>query len=680
MKRIITLLVTLLAGSLSYLYAQEQACGERRILANGSVLNGERILFADESEVFNEEYDSQYYYPETGSVTLDTGFVAKPGFSIKPSLNCNQTRPPLEELIRKYAPEIRHHPDEVFHMSSVEWFLDRAKMVNVEVFEAEGCLPLGIYCENFTGLTEGTLITENVDVNTIGNFLELDPPPALTIKPPYNSYGDINSAKVYVHVQPAYYQSEPYMHDDIEIQYWVFYPWNGEQYIAITAHEGDWEVITVVVDGGGALKYVYASQHGDHIRYLPDHDPGVLGGFDLDLNFVPGTDHPIIYSAKKSHAMYNKGGGAKRGISIPISIVSAVPTINIPWDYTSDGGEAFQSWLPDNLEIVAVHPSIKNHALNPTNPDWLNFKGFWGLYLKGPRGPVKQDLEVWNGAKRNTTYQYLREDDLPLISGAHTLNPGIDYEYSVLSSGKPEAITWTTSGPGSPLGSTDEVFTTGRVPGLQTGSIHAKKVVSYDGFEIEYDFSKEVWLGPPTANAFSLQTHVPSCFGSVSIDLHSVFTQSSVEWDWNGNLPDAILTNTEIYFEAPTDGYYSGEVSATVHNEYGSYTKTILLEFECDSYGIDLRPAPESDDSSESPDLPDDYLLYPNPAKDQLNIVLPAGKELLSAVIYTINGEEVASAKTTTISVSNLAAGVYFVEIQLADGERITKKVIVSRD
>ncbi len=104
-----------------------------------------------------------------------------------------------------------------------------------------------------------------------------------------------------------------------------------------------------------------------------------------------------------------------------------------------------------------------------------------------------------------------------------------------------------------------------------------------------------------------------------------------------------------------------------------------------------IAPVVQEETLPEIPDLPNEITLqptqekselkiYPNPAKEQLNIALPAERELLQAVLYTIHGEQVATARTTQIPVSNLAEGVYFVEIQLMDGEHITKKVIVSRE
>lgn len=72
--------------------------------------------------------------------------------------------------------------------------------------------------------------------------------------------------------------------------------------------------------------------------------------------------------------------------------------------------------------------------------------------------------------------------------------------------------------------------------------------------------------------------------------------------------------------------------------------------------------------------------IYPNPASDQLYIALPDERKLASVNVYNLQGRQVATAKSTTVSVTHLAAGMYFVQVQLTNGERITKKIIVSKD
>lgn len=73
-------------------------------------------------------------------------------------------------------------------------------------------------------------------------------------------------------------------------------------------------------------------------------------------------------------------------------------------------------------------------------------------------------------------------------------------------------------------------------------------------------------------------------------------------------------------------------------------------------------------------------ILYPNPVKDDLHIALPAKSELINIVVYNLKGERVAQSKNTTITLTSLASGIYFAEIQLSDKESIFKKIVVARD
>ena len=54
------------------------------------------------------------------------------------------------------------------------------------------------------------------------------------------------------------------------------------------------------------------------------------------------------------------------------------------------------------------------------------------------------------------------------------------------------------------------------------------------------------------------------------------------------------------------------------------------------------------------------------------------GEHISSITIYTINGKKVFSKRESleTINVTNLNAGIYFVELKDQDGKRIMKKVI----
>ena len=72
----------------------------------------------------------------------------------------------------------------------------------------------------------------------------------------------------------------------------------------------------------------------------------------------------------------------------------------------------------------------------------------------------------------------------------------------------------------------------------------------------------------------------------------------------------------------------------------------------------------------------DAFSLYPNPSSDFLNISNPNNVEIKNISVIDINGRTIKNINSaTTINVSDLNAGVYFVTIETAEGKS-TKKFI----
>lgn len=67
--------------------------------------------------------------------------------------------------------------------------------------------------------------------------------------------------------------------------------------------------------------------------------------------------------------------------------------------------------------------------------------------------------------------------------------------------------------------------------------------------------------------------------------------------------------------------------------------------------------------------------LYPNPAKDMLNIEMK--NEVKSIEIYTIQGQKVKAANQKQINTQNLAAGIYLVNITDTNNNKISKKIVI---
>lgn len=144
------------------------------------------------------------------------------------------------------------------------------------------------------------------------------------------------------------------------IVYWFFYAYNdGGPF----DHEGDWENITVHLDAQDRPTEVAFFAHGRPRVYPWD-------GIDRE------GSHPVVYSAKGSHASY-----ARPGFHL------AIPG----FDSTS-AGPKWRTW---------------RHLRNVVREDWWGYGGAWGevgeiAATTGPQGPspykIGLPLEWWDAA------------------------------------------------------------------------------------------------------------------------------------------------------------------------------------------------------------------------------------------------------------------------------------------
>jgi alpha-tubulin suppressor-like RCC1 family protein len=76
-----------------------------------------------------------------------------------------------------------------------------------------------------------------------------------------------------------------------------------------------------------------------------------------------------------------------------------------------------------------------------------------------------------------------------------------------------------------------------------------------------------------------------------------------------------------------------------------------------------------------SPSILSDFKVFPNPVRDVLNI--ETDLDIQSVEIYNIQGQKVLSSNQKQINVSDLAAGIYMVQIQDIENNIATKKVVI---
>lgn len=190
-----------------------------------------------------------------------------------------------------------------------------------------------------------------------------------------NTQGTINDNGVIDHYKSVkssydttvyYYSYTDFSTGQSVIQYWMFYAFNKGE---LNQHEGDWEMVQIVFDGGEPSWVAYSQHHsGQKASWAQVEKDG---------------DHIKVYVSRGSHANYLRSYSGKLGIAS--DIVGANGAVLNPSDYT----------LKD-LE----------------SQTWIDFEGRWGevpedeasalealiLGQAGPEGPqYREGGAMWDG-------------------------------------------------------------------------------------------------------------------------------------------------------------------------------------------------------------------------------------------------------------------------------------------
>lgn len=283
-------------------------------------------------------------------------------------------------LMQRFAPVVRLYPSDEYRPSSAEWYLQRTHMR----FHHSDCSDCQI-------LNKGAVTTFNVTTQSHRNksgwpwcshsgswqYSDLRTAPSRFFLQIPNDSAEMTTRlgapssnwTCYAHVRWAPGSSQ------YDIQYWLFYPYNGNSTAGVGAHEGDWEHVTVrVTNDGAAVSSMYFSAHDREGRWYSANQ----------LLYASGR--PVAYSAWHSHASYPWPQTWNRSFPLPA-------------DYTADGGPAW--------DCLASQVNLGERGAALNGKAWLNFSGRWGeigafggdcpldLCFSGPWSPALQSY--WNG-------------------------------------------------------------------------------------------------------------------------------------------------------------------------------------------------------------------------------------------------------------------------------------------
>lgn len=285
-------------------------------------------------------------------------------------------------LLERYAPVFYFHPDEYFRPQPVEVMLPEARLRRSSPFWFDVNVLASLNLRDFLNLPPEKSFFLDVWYGSEGS--------AATDYTAHRSYYRALLSPEAGGPEPAVYGR---VHRDaqghITVQYWAFYFYNDW----FNKHEGDWEMLQVMLDPDGTPRWVVYSQHHGGTRRAWEDTPRYA------------QTHPMVYVAKGSHANYFAGDESyPNGMTIGKTRVELL-------DRTGSVEQLRPRVirLPERAEVVA------NPAAWP-GAEWLPYRGRWGENapqgdFSGPYGPADKgtqwddpyawgmaqplDVEVW---------------------------------------------------------------------------------------------------------------------------------------------------------------------------------------------------------------------------------------------------------------------------------------------
>ncbi|MGE5124025.1 MAG: hypothetical protein ACM3H7_05865, partial [Acidobacteriaceae bacterium] len=187
------------------------------------------------------------------------------------------------ELAQSYAPVFYFHADEIYFPQPVDVLTGITRMrQNVHLWFDATIMNLPAIQDLFTTPGDQNYFLDqwfgDTGSSELTNYSSHQAIYESTLSPRAGGPGPV----VYAHVAR---QEDP---DYITIQYWIFYFYNNW----FNKHEGDWELVQVILSANAQPQWTVYSQHHGGVRRSWVTTP------------KEGDSHPVVYVARGSHANY----------------------------------------------------------------------------------------------------------------------------------------------------------------------------------------------------------------------------------------------------------------------------------------------------------------------------------------------------------------------------------------
>jgi hypothetical protein len=293
-------------------------------------------------------------------------------------------RSPDRKLLRSYEPVLVFHPNELFRPTTVDSFVQDS-----ELEQFVGTSPAQLPLDAFWTVIDPDPNRNHLPGSTPGAFYRLDQV-GCEADAPLAGSACYSAAWRAGSTRPAMYGRVARTATRVVLQYWLFY-YDNPLLLPPTpvgtfwqSHEGDWELVNVILDSHRRPLEAAYSQHCS----------GQRKAWESVQKLEPGSTHAVAYVALGSHANYFAPGAGPLG-SIPIApacIPSALAPIlpSLPFlqvvDQVVDGSGVGAAVGPKHSGF----PVAKIRSID--GKQWSAFGGRWGeseyFFTPIPLGPI----------------------------------------------------------------------------------------------------------------------------------------------------------------------------------------------------------------------------------------------------------------------------------------------------